>query len=313
MVVPSVSNDPPQLLTRHVQVHESSEPTRYHVTAYAALSMCRGSLLDRGANGGILGNDAVVTHVHTGRTLDVSGIDNHELTGLKLVNATAKVHSDMGDIIIIMNQYACHGTLRTIHAVGQIEYHGNEVNDKSLKVKGGRQYIRTYDGYIIPVDIINGLPYIKMVPNTTEEWDRLPHTVLTKDMPWDPSVLDCRLTDNPEWYNTIQDLDNGLIQTPFDEYGNYRRREPVLAVESNAHDHTTDETRDDSNDDTRDDTPTKLPAYPDENCEDYFTSDRVQLQAAFHDLTVGINERGRGRRQLGGRGRTHPGRGRSGR
>jgi hypothetical protein len=42
--------------------------------------------MDRGANGGIIGNDARVHHVHL-REVDVAGIDNHELNSLKLVDA----------------------------------------------------------------------------------------------------------------------------------------------------------------------------------------------------------------------------------
>jgi hypothetical protein len=46
--------------------------------------------VDRGANGGIIGNDARVHHVHL-REVDVTGIDNHELNSLKLVDAGAKI------------------------------------------------------------------------------------------------------------------------------------------------------------------------------------------------------------------------------
>jgi hypothetical protein len=42
--------------------------------------------MDRGANGGIISNDARVHHVHL-REVDVAGIDNHELNSLKLVDA----------------------------------------------------------------------------------------------------------------------------------------------------------------------------------------------------------------------------------
>jgi hypothetical protein len=27
-----------------------------------------------------------------------------------------------------------------------------------------------------------------------------------------------------DWYNVIKDIEDGLLQTPFDEYGNYRNR-----------------------------------------------------------------------------------------
>jgi hypothetical protein len=126
-----------------------------------------------------------------------------------------------GPVILIMRQYAYYGRQRTIHSSGQIEAYKNYVNDRSMKVTGGRQCIRTNDGYVIPIDIINGLPYIKMRPNTAKEYKELPHVILTGGTPWNPTVLDNVISDKEDWYNNIKDLHDGLIKTPFDEYGNY--------------------------------------------------------------------------------------------
>ena len=49
-----------------------------------------------------------------------------------------------------------------------IEHYGNKVDDKSMKVSG-RQCIHTNDGYIFPLDIINGLPYLQMEKHTDQE------------------------------------------------------------------------------------------------------------------------------------------------
>jgi len=57
-------------------------------------------LVDRGANGGILGSDAKVIFKHS-KTVDVTGIDNHELNGLPMVDATAKTITDKGPVILI--------------------------------------------------------------------------------------------------------------------------------------------------------------------------------------------------------------------
>jgi len=89
---------------------------------------------------------------------------------------------------------------------------------------GGKQCIRTIDRYIMPLDIINGLPYLKMEPNTEKEFEELPHVILTSGDIWDPTVLDNTLTDRDDWYNTLKELDDGIINTPFDQYGNYRKR-----------------------------------------------------------------------------------------
>ena len=117
----------------------------YNVTNYTTRSS-RGALVDRGANGGILGSDAKPFFQHT-RTVNVTGIDNHELNHLKIVDASAKVMTQRGPVIIILKQYAWHGTGRTIHSSVQLEHYKNQVDDKSVKA-GGRQCITTLEGYV---------------------------------------------------------------------------------------------------------------------------------------------------------------------
>ena len=102
---------------------------------------------------------------HDGPGVDVCGIDNHKLTSLKLVDAAAKTYSNKGPVIVIMKQFAYHGLQRTIISSPQLEFYKNKVDDASMKV-GGRQCIRCNDGFIIPINIINGLPYIEMVPHS---------------------------------------------------------------------------------------------------------------------------------------------------
>ena len=208
-------------------VQFDSHNRRYVVSASISRSD-RGSLVDRGANGGIIGNDAKVYAQHQ-RQVDVTGIDSHELNSLKIVDASAKVLTQKGYVIAIMRQYAYHGTGRSIHSSGQLEHYNNKVDDRSMRVKG-RQCITTLDGYIIPLDIINGLPYMKMCPNTDAEWEELPHVILTSGDEWDPSVLDHVLTDQEDWYDTLKEWDDDLLVTPFDQFGNYRGR-TVLANE----------------------------------------------------------------------------------
>ena len=199
-------------------------PTVYTVSAHQSRST-RGSLVDRGANGGIVGDDARVIHQHQ-RQVDVTGIDNHEMNALKIVDASGKITTQYGPAIVILKQYAYHGQGRTIHSALQLEHYQNKVDDRSMKA-GGTQCIRTLEGYVIPLDIINGLPYMKMVPNTDDEWDTLPHIILTSGDDWNTTVLDNTLTDREDWYNTVKDIHDGLIDTPFDEYGEYRHRQPT--------------------------------------------------------------------------------------
>jgi hypothetical protein len=63
--------------------------------------------MDRGANGGILGNDAAYPCTHE---VDVTGIDNHELNALKLVDAALKI-TPTRPAIGIFRQYATWNTV----------------------------------------------------------------------------------------------------------------------------------------------------------------------------------------------------------
>jgi hypothetical protein len=100
-------------------------------------------------------------------------------------------------------------------------WYKQEVDDKSIKV-GGKQRIKTLDGFVIPHGIKSGLPYVKMRLYTDKEWDSLPHVILTGDGDWNPSVLDHSLTDNEQWYDVESDFPDALDGSPFDAEGNYR-------------------------------------------------------------------------------------------
>jgi hypothetical protein len=67
-----------------------------------------GTLVDRGANSGIIGSDAIVRHTNThGHIVDIMGIDNHKLAAMDVIDASVKVITKkMGSAIIIMNKYA---------------------------------------------------------------------------------------------------------------------------------------------------------------------------------------------------------------
>jgi len=166
----------------------------------------------------MLGNDAKVTF-RRNKSVDVTGIDNHELSSLPMVDATAKTLTDKGEVILIIRNYAYHGVNCTLHSSGQIEYYQNKVYDGSIKV-GGRQVIVTKDGHYIPINIIRGLPYIQMEPTTADEFDKLPHVVLTQGGEWDPSVLDHILTDDEDWVSKVKREGDPIYESPFDLRGN---------------------------------------------------------------------------------------------
>ena len=89
-----------------------------------------------------------------------------------------------------MNEYAYYGRGHSIHSSGQIEWHTNAVDDKSVQV-GGQQRIITIDGYSMPLVCKGGLMYLELqgIP-TDKDLQTYTSVHLTSPHEWDPSVLD---------------------------------------------------------------------------------------------------------------------------
>ena len=132
----------------------------YHVTQ--ASQAKHGSLVDRGANGGLPGSDVRI--LSRSRKCTVTGIDSHELQGLDVVQCAALVETNHGIVNLIMNEYACYRKGHTIHSSGQIEWFKNSVDDRSVQV-GGKQRICTIDGYAMPLTYRGGLMYLSILLN----------------------------------------------------------------------------------------------------------------------------------------------------
>jgi hypothetical protein len=132
------------------------------------------------------------------------------------------VNTQRGEVIDIMHQYAYTGKGGTIHSSGQLKWCGNEVNDHSIKIDDGRQRLTTSDGYVIPIDVKRGLPYITMCPFTDEEFEKLPHILWTSEDNWDPTSLDSFISDDPNWYKV--EPSPPLPNPMYDEYGEFRGR-----------------------------------------------------------------------------------------
>jgi hypothetical protein len=187
------------------------------------------SLVDRGANGGVAGEDVrIISKSH--RQVDIQGINNHQVTDIGIGTVGGVVHTQHGPILAIMHQYALFGKGTSIHSPGQLEWYKNSVDDKSVHV-GGTQSIKTLDGYLIPLSIKNGLPRMDIRPYTDAEWDMLPHVFLTSELEWDPSVLDHDHLDGDQWFDTLSDLDPNPNTNLFDEFGDYRHRVVVQSAE----------------------------------------------------------------------------------
>jgi len=57
----------------------------------------------------------------------------------------------------------------------------------------------TPKGYVLPLDCIEGLMYLKIRPFTDEEAKKLPVVFLSRDIPWDPKRYDKVLSSDEAW------------------------------------------------------------------------------------------------------------------
>lgn len=107
------------------------------------------SLVDGGANGGIGGGKNTCKVCETGRYVDVTGVDNHELNNLPICTVAGMVDLPHGSILCYFHQYAYHPDGDTIHSTVQLMDHGNKVDCNPIKL-GGTQQITCPNGTVFP-------------------------------------------------------------------------------------------------------------------------------------------------------------------
>jgi hypothetical protein len=179
--------------------------TQYHVSFHDSLTVKNLSLVDRGANGGVAGEDVRVIFC-TSRTVDIKGIDNHHVNDIGIGTVGGVVNNQKGPVIAIMHQYALLDKGASIHSPSKLEWYKNDVNDKSVHVPGGLQRLTTLDGYVIPLIIKDSLALLNIWPHTDHQYVTHPHFFLTSQVEWDPTVLDHEFTDESQWEKPILKL-----------------------------------------------------------------------------------------------------------
>ena len=216
----------------HDDTHPPSYEINMHKTVYSVSRSHvhkNGALVDRGANGGMAGAD-VRAICKTSQQVDVTGIDNHQVTDIPIITAGGVVTTQRGEVILIMNQYAHMPQACTIHSSAQMEAFGIQVDDRA-RANGGHQRIITPEGYVIPLQVRSGLIYMDMRPYTDAEFDgpnQLPHVILTSDQDWEPSSIDHEY-DCDCWFEAMQDFPDIALDHPFDDYGEYIYRHELDA------------------------------------------------------------------------------------
>ena len=163
------TDDTPQWSINSVHTH-----LFYHVAQ--AKQAQHGSLVDRGASGSLSGSDERILS-KCSRKCSITGIDQHQINGLDIVQCAALVNTDHGYVNLILNEYAYYGKGHTIHSSGQIEWYKNLVDDKSVEV-GGTQCITTLDGYAFPLKCTRGLMYLSILGKSyLMNWSNTPQSI----------------------------------------------------------------------------------------------------------------------------------------
>ena len=189
-----------------------------------------GSLVDRGANGGLAGSDVRILS-RSSRKCTVTGIDSHELQGLDVVQCAALVETNHGIVNLIMNEYACYGKGHTIHSSGQIEWFKNSVDDRRCP-----SWSKTKDlhhGWLCHAIDLQRWPHVPLYPwlPTDKDLERYPTVHLTGPHEWDPSGLDYTHPSGdgePPWLNDPNE--RFAFYPNFDEFGDYTQRAIQLSV-----------------------------------------------------------------------------------
>ena len=216
------SDDDASDITKVLSAKRSRQIQVYKRYLFQHANHTNNQLVDRGANGGLAGSDMHVIY-KTHRKINISGIDNHDVTGLDVVTAATLLNTSLGKVIGIFNEYAYLGKGSSIHSSGQLEWFKTHVDEKSIKA-GGTQLITTLDGYSTPLLIRDGLAYATSLGRPTDQdMDTYPHDFFTSPDEWDPSVLD---HDPPhlDGLDPSQVPDQPFGDPMFDAYGNFNER-----------------------------------------------------------------------------------------
>ena len=136
--------------------------------------------------------------LRTDRYIDLTGIRDHTVRELNIVEGVCVSKSTTGNTILHFPEEARMADGRTILSPLQMEHHGCKIVDIAPEMNGGKQpYLVSPDGYVFPLSIRQGLPILDIRPVLDSEWDTLPHTYMTSDAEWDPSKFDSEVT--AEW------------------------------------------------------------------------------------------------------------------
>ncbi len=111
----------------------------------ASYSSATQSLVDHGANGGIGGSDVWIIYKTPHHSVDVQGINNHQMIDIPIATVGGVINTQCREVIAIMHQYAYTGLDTSIHSSAQLNWYKNDVNDHSIKVGDSKESLHWKD------------------------------------------------------------------------------------------------------------------------------------------------------------------------
>jgi hypothetical protein len=104
------------------------------------------------------------------RYVDISGLGGHCKDQIPIGMTQALIETHKGDVISVFHQITVLGKGKSILSCLQMDHCSIEINNKLLRLPGGKQWI-VMDGYQILLTFSNGLAYLKCHPPTDDKVD----------------------------------------------------------------------------------------------------------------------------------------------
>jgi hypothetical protein len=152
------------------------------------------------------------------RFIEISALAGDKVNQLRIVAGHALVITHNGGAIATFHQMTLLGKGKSILSCLQMDACGANIYGRSCSLPGGKQRILV-DGYQIPLNFKNGLPYLCCRKPTEAELSSLPQIIMTSDVDWDPKQYDITFDGIKEFHVTSQ-VDFG--HEHFDQYGEYQ-------------------------------------------------------------------------------------------
>jgi len=154
--------------------------------------------VDYEANTGIGGSDVCVIY-ETHCSVDVQGIDNHQMADIPIATVGGVINTQCGEVIAILYPYAYTGT--ALQSILQ-----PSLNCTIMMSMTNPSSLVASNGYVIPLNIVQGLPQMAIHPSPTKK-GRFAHAILTSELDWDPGQWDVALNDDEQWFDAISNFE----------------------------------------------------------------------------------------------------------